>query len=511
MCTREGRVVVLDFGIALREAPTPELTTSTVGSPGTVGYMSPEQLRDLPLDGRTDLFALGIVLYELVTGRHPFGARGTAAVVERGAGRSAGPFSEAERARIPSGLEAIIDTALAKRPDDRFSSAGAMATAVRAVRDRHSTDPVAAAPTPPRPPVEAGAVYWWQVPRARRRHRVLAAADPGLGGPRLHPVRGLAPARLPAARHAVRRAHAAAAPVVRAAGPAGPRARLPCALLAVDPARRRGLRADADRDRCTARPEPSRAGRCSSWPSASEARSSPPSSSRTRPRTRSPRCAGPARPEACGDGRRGLRDSPGAGRRELGGDAGERSRAAQAAAAKSCSMRAEDRWPFRTCARWHSPPSSPSRAASRSSGAARPRRAAAPAPSGRRRGGSAAGGARGAFRAQRELLDRRRARSVHAHARRARGPDLAQHQRAAGQRAAVSPLLQRLGEHRVDVDARGGPGPGRGRRTPRDTATGARSTSPRSACWPPRRRRSPTSPPPGASSRRTTATRTIGR
>ena len=162
MCTRDGRVVVLDFGIALREVPTPELTTSTVGSPGTVGYMSPEQLRDLPVDGRTDLFALGVVFYELVTGRHPFGARGSLSSWSAVLVDPPGPLSDAERARVPLGLESIIDTALAKRPEDRFSSAGAMATAVRAVRDRHSTGATAAAP-PPGPPIHPGAVYWWQV------------------------------------------------------------------------------------------------------------------------------------------------------------------------------------------------------------------------------------------------------------------------------------------------------------------------------------------------------------
>jgi predicted Ser/Thr protein kinase len=161
MCSREGRTVVLDFGIAIREAPTPELTTSTVGSPGTVGYMSPEQLRDLPLDGRSDLFALGIVFYELVTGRHPFGAKGTLSSWSAVLVDPPGPLSEVERARIPAGLESIIDMALAKRPEDRFSSAGAMATAIRAVLDGRVTGPT---PTPaPTPAGGRDPVYWWSV------------------------------------------------------------------------------------------------------------------------------------------------------------------------------------------------------------------------------------------------------------------------------------------------------------------------------------------------------------
>jgi predicted Ser/Thr protein kinase len=162
MCARDGRVVVLDFGIAIREAPTPELTTSTAGSPGTVGYMSPEQLRDLPLDGRSDLFALGIVLYELVTGRHPFGASGTLSSWSAVLVDPPARLSETERAHIPPGLESIIDTALAKRPDDRFSSAGSMATAIRAIRDGRGTDPVPFV-APPAPADGHDPVYWWGV------------------------------------------------------------------------------------------------------------------------------------------------------------------------------------------------------------------------------------------------------------------------------------------------------------------------------------------------------------
>ena len=83
MLTREGRVKVLDFGLAKLVAPDPSLDATqavTAASPlssagqvvGTVPYMAPEQVRGEAVDSRTDLFALGIMLYELSTGRRPF-------------------------------------------------------------------------------------------------------------------------------------------------------------------------------------------------------------------------------------------------------------------------------------------------------------------------------------------------------------------------------------------------------------------------------------------------------
>ena len=88
MMSRDGRVKVLDFGLAKLEAP-PTATTDatqaiTVAAPlsadgqvvGTAPYMAPEQIRGDKVDARTDLFAFGVVLYEMLTGRRPFtGAR----------------------------------------------------------------------------------------------------------------------------------------------------------------------------------------------------------------------------------------------------------------------------------------------------------------------------------------------------------------------------------------------------------------------------------------------------
>ena len=80
MVTPSGRVKVLDFGLArhLPAAPAAETTPATTefvtrhGIAGTVGYMAPEQIEGQPADARSDVFALGIIIFELLTGRRPF-------------------------------------------------------------------------------------------------------------------------------------------------------------------------------------------------------------------------------------------------------------------------------------------------------------------------------------------------------------------------------------------------------------------------------------------------------
>jgi tetratricopeptide (TPR) repeat protein len=129
--TRRGQVKVLDFGVAkLAEAErgaadethaTREVTTAGA-TVGTIGYMSPEQARGLDLDARSDLFSLGIVLYEMATGRQPF-AGATPAVIFEGILSKQPPPPSQLNADIPPELDRIIQKALEKDRETRYQSA----------------------------------------------------------------------------------------------------------------------------------------------------------------------------------------------------------------------------------------------------------------------------------------------------------------------------------------------------------------------------------------------------
>ena len=124
MVRRDGYLKVLDFGLARELASTAQAGRQTSGfgvAIGTPRYMSPEQLRADPLTGASDVFALGIVLYELATGRHPFEAAyawETAHAIN--ARQPAAPASL--NPSIPPKMEALILAMLAKQPEMRPSA-----------------------------------------------------------------------------------------------------------------------------------------------------------------------------------------------------------------------------------------------------------------------------------------------------------------------------------------------------------------------------------------------------
>ena len=129
MLSRDGRVKVTDFGIAraIAEAQT-TLPGVTLGS---VHYFSPEQARGEAATEESDIYALGIVLYELLTGTRPFSGDSAAAIALARLTDEV-PSPSAVRAGIPAALEAIVRRALAPDPDARFRSAKAMAEALDA-------------------------------------------------------------------------------------------------------------------------------------------------------------------------------------------------------------------------------------------------------------------------------------------------------------------------------------------------------------------------------------------
>lgn len=136
--TPEGDAKLLDFGIAKGLAggdslSTParlaaETLTQAGQMPGTVAYMSPEQIRGHPLDARSDVFALGAVLYEMVAGHKAFAASSAGATLE--AVLTGKPPSLEHLGHGPV-VHRLVFKALAKNPDDRFASAEALADAIR--------------------------------------------------------------------------------------------------------------------------------------------------------------------------------------------------------------------------------------------------------------------------------------------------------------------------------------------------------------------------------------------
>ena len=130
MVTAEDRVKVLDFGLARPDtdaAPGPgDVTTGTMTERGVVigthGYLSPEQARGQTVDARSDIFALGIIFYEMLTGRRPFGGARRPMCCRRSS-RMFRPSLSSMRAGLPRELSRLVRRCLAKDPSRRLQSA----------------------------------------------------------------------------------------------------------------------------------------------------------------------------------------------------------------------------------------------------------------------------------------------------------------------------------------------------------------------------------------------------
>src|SRR5258707_9115079 len=123
LLTADGDIKVTDFGIA--RAGTSEALTQTGAVMGTAAYFSPEQAQGLPVDGRSDVYSLGVVLYEMVTGVPPFSGESPVAVAYKHVREDPLPPSE-HGADVPPDLEHIILPAMEKDVDARYQTADAL-------------------------------------------------------------------------------------------------------------------------------------------------------------------------------------------------------------------------------------------------------------------------------------------------------------------------------------------------------------------------------------------------
>jgi serine/threonine-protein kinase len=142
----DGTVKVADFGIAHIESSNLTQVGTVVGTPN---YMSPEQIMGMPVDGRSDLFSTGVILYQFLTGERPFAGSSTT-TMQKVLKEDPLPPSTLN-VQLPPAIDAVVRKALAKRTDERFQTARAFADALRAAMPAQlsaasTTDPDATLP-----------------------------------------------------------------------------------------------------------------------------------------------------------------------------------------------------------------------------------------------------------------------------------------------------------------------------------------------------------------------------
>src|SRR6266498_208460 len=156
--TNDGRVKILDFGLAKltqNEAPGGQTNLPTAAGTepgvvmGTLGYMSPEQVKGKPTDQRSDLFSFGAILYEMLSGVRAF-HRDSAAETMSAILREEPPDPSATNKSVPPGLERIVRHCLEKNPEERFYSARDLAFDLEALSGESVPGARAATVTAPR-------------------------------------------------------------------------------------------------------------------------------------------------------------------------------------------------------------------------------------------------------------------------------------------------------------------------------------------------------------------------
>jgi serine/threonine protein kinase len=134
MCPRTGGVKLLDFGIA-KTVGEAEVEKTGVGLfKGKISYIAPERIKEQPVDGRSDLFSLGIVLWELLAGRKLFRGKNELETLQNVAGMAV-PLASSVREGVPPALDRIVARALSRDPAERFATGQEMAEALDGVLD----------------------------------------------------------------------------------------------------------------------------------------------------------------------------------------------------------------------------------------------------------------------------------------------------------------------------------------------------------------------------------------
>ena len=183
MVRRDGYVKVVDFGLAKLTTPQMDGTPAPALRPvktethpgvvlGTVRYMSPEQARGLQVDARTDLWSLGVVLYEMLTGRVPFEGPTPSDVLATILEREPPPVSH-YAGEVPEALAWVVTKALTKDREERYQTAREMLADVRRLRQRLQT--AAALERSVAPPADSGAIVAASRPAASTSTRFTIA------------------------------------------------------------------------------------------------------------------------------------------------------------------------------------------------------------------------------------------------------------------------------------------------------------------------------------------------
>jgi serine/threonine protein kinase len=176
---RDGLVKVLDFGLAKLAAPVgvqtdeqtaPQLRTRTGVVMGTVNYMSPEQARGQKVDHRTDIFSLGVVLYEMLTGQRPFRGESGIDILHEIIHEEPLPVVKLN-SRLPAEMTDILSKALAKELGERYRHAGDFELDLRRLKRAVESNSLASANRPS----STGKQAWWATVRAKLKWVAIGA------------------------------------------------------------------------------------------------------------------------------------------------------------------------------------------------------------------------------------------------------------------------------------------------------------------------------------------------